>query len=173
LAFVTTSYLNTKETIMRKSTLFISAVLTTFMLAVLVGVVSAYKNTLNVAGTTTQQDPTAIVADLPTPTAEAFLTPEQAAALAAQVIGRTDLYSVETTIFNDASAYLVTFSSGDLVYVSPEGMILSITKLPPVASDPGAPATSNNNHPRRGGGGAGGGGGGSDDDGDDGGGGDD
>lgn len=134
---------------MRKSTLFISAVLTTFMLAILVGVVSAYQNTLDVAGTTAQQDPTAVAADLAIPTTAASLTPEQAAALAAQVIGRTDLYSVETTLYNNASAYLVTFSSGDLVYVSQEGQILSIAKLTTtVASAPPAPA-NNNGKPRR------------------------
>jgi hypothetical protein len=135
---------------MRKSTLFISAVLTTFMLVVLVGVVSAYKNTLDSTVTTTQQDPTAVVADLSTSTAEPFMTPEEAAALAAQVIGRTDLYSVETTLYNNADAYLVTFSSGDLVYVSLGGQILSISKLPAVASAPPAPAPAkNNDKPKR------------------------
>ena len=60
------------------------------------------------------------------------MTPEQASQLAAQVIGRTDLYSVETSKLNGVDAYLVTFSSGDLVYVSLTGQILSITKLPVV-----------------------------------------
>src|SRR3972149_2401108 len=124
---------------MRKSTLFISAVLTSFMLAVLFVVVSAYKGIVDTAQTenaTTKAAAEAAVAftdaSLPSPTASVFLTPEQAAALAAQVLGRTDLYSVETTLFNGVSVYLVTFVSGDLVYVSPEGMILSVVAPTPV-----------------------------------------
>ena len=162
---------------MRKSTLFISAVLTTFVLAILVGVVSAYKNTLNTPATTAQQEPTAaIVADLSTTTptiTPSIMTPEEAAALAAQVIGRTDLYSVETALFNNTTdAYLVTFTSGDLVYVSLDGQILSIGKLPPVYVS--APANNNKKpkHQRPNPPGGGGGGGGDDDDDDDGGGGD-
>lgn len=158
---------------MRKSTLFISAVLTTFVLAILVGVVSAYRNTLNITGTTAQQEPTAIVADLSTTTptiTPSIMTPEEAAALAAQVIGRTDLYSVETALFNNTTdAYLVTFSSGDLVYVSLDGQILSIGKLPPVyVSAPAAPANNNktkHQRPTPPPGGGGGGGGDNDDDG--------
>jgi hypothetical protein len=123
---------------MRKSTLFLSAVLTAFVLAVLVGVISAYQN---VVAASVSQQPTAVAAaeniSVPqvqavSPTATAVvLTPEQAAALAAQVLGRTDLFSVETADFNGASAYLVTFSSGDLVYVSPAGQILSVGKIVP------------------------------------------
>lgn len=123
---------------MRKSTLFLSAVLTAFVLAVLVGVVSAYQNVVSASAV---QQPTAaspaqnvsvpqVQAAIPTATA-AMLTPEQAAALAAQVLGRDDLYSVETADFNGASSYLVTFSSGDLVYVSLAGQILSVGKIVP------------------------------------------
>jgi hypothetical protein len=123
---------------MRKSTLFLSAVLTAFVLAVLVGVISAYQNVVQAS---VAQQPTAVAAaeniSVPqvqavSPTATAVvLTPEQAAALAAQVLGRTDLFSVESADFNGASAYLVTFSSGDLVYVSPAGQILSVGKIVP------------------------------------------
>lgn len=123
---------------MRKSTLFLSAVLTAFVLAVLVGVVSAYQNVVSasVAPQPTAASPAQNVsvpqvqAVIPTATA-AMLTPEQAAALAAQVLGRDDLYSVETADFNGASSYLVTFSSGDLVYVSFAGQILSVGKIVP------------------------------------------
>jgi hypothetical protein len=135
---------------MRKSTLFISAVLTTFMLAILVGVVSAYKNTLNTTGTKVQQSSTAVVADLSTATTAPSVTGEEAAALAAQVIGRTDLYSVESTPFNNADAYLVTFTSGDLVYVSLGGQILSIGKLAPVyVSAPATPVKNKNKNKRQ------------------------
>jgi hypothetical protein len=66
------------------------------------------------------------------PTAEApaavasGVTPEEAAQIAARYLNRTDLYSVEGAQFNGVSAYLVTFSSGDLVYVSLDGQVLSV-----------------------------------------------
>ncbi len=125
---------------MRKSTIFISAALTTMMLVMLFGVVSAYQ-TITSSVNSIQTNPDSVpqqqlvsnVAAQPTavPTLPAQLTAEQAAQLAAQTIGRTDLYSVETTTWNGLQAYLVTFSSGDLVYVSPEGQILEITKIQP------------------------------------------
>lgn len=132
---------------MRKSTLFISAALTTFMLVMLFGVVSAYQAmtktnpvTVSTEVPVARQQPVSDVDNAPVlaPTAQsAPVTPEQAAQLAAQVIGRTDLYSVETSKLNGADAYLVTFSSGDLVYVSLTGQILSITKLPVVTVSSG------------------------------------
>jgi uncharacterized membrane protein YgcG len=125
---------------MRKSTLFISAALTTFMLAVMFGVVSAYQNIVkSTQPVAVQPQPTAAevinasVVDAPAavvPTQVTTITPETAAALASKVINRTDLFSAELAKLNGADAYLVTFSSGDLVYVSLDGQILSISKLP-------------------------------------------
>ncbi len=126
---------------MRKSTLFISAALTTFMLAVLFGVASAYQKVVNSSETaavaTVQVQPTAGVemisdsfAPVVVPTQVENLTPEAAADFAAKVLGRTDLFSVEVTQFEGVDVYLVTFSSGDLVYLSLDGRILSISKLP-------------------------------------------
>src|SRR3990170_96851 len=121
---------------MRKSTIFISVALTTFMLAILFGVASAYQNTI---ASTAQSVAAALpqagaveMANLSAPTSAlpANITPQQAADLAAKVLGRTDLYSVENAQLEGADTYLVTFSSGDLVYVSLEGQILSISKLP-------------------------------------------
>ena len=128
---------------MRKSTLFISAALTAFMLAVLFGVSSAYQNiTKSTETVSAQSQPTAVV-EAPTqviptqaiptqaiPTQVANIAPEDAAALASKVLGRTDLFSVESAPFENVDSYLVTFSSGDLVYVSLQGQILSISKLP-------------------------------------------
>jgi hypothetical protein len=138
---------------MRKSTLFISAALTTFVIVLLVGVVSAYKNVPNLTGATTQQDSPAVATETAVPTAVASITPEQAAALAAQILGRTDVYSVETSSLNGTSAYLVTFSSGDLVYVSPQGMILSVVNAPVVVYAPAPAQNDNHKTPRNGGGG--------------------
>jgi len=123
---------------MRKSTLFVSAVLTTFVMAMLAGVASAYQNVVekNAEEAATQ------VQDQPQPQVKAIshaisaevqpinLTPEEAAGLAAQVIGREDLYSVEVSDLNGETVFMVTFSSGDLVYVSLDGQILSIGKVP-------------------------------------------
>ena len=148
---------------MRKTTLFISAVLTTFMLAVLAGVVSMNKKSSDVTAVVTEPAPIEVAAELPQPTSTvaAFITPEQAAALAAQVLGHDDVYSVETSVFNGESVYLVTFSSGDLVYVSPQGMIVSVTPAPVVVySAPASSSENNNKHRRPPGGGGGGGGGG-------------
>jgi hypothetical protein len=127
---------------MRKSTLFISVVLTTFMLAVLYGVVSAYQSVVKSTElAAAQPQPTTVVEVVSQPMAVVpptqeippqvvNLTPEAAAALASKILGRTDLYSVETAQFEGADAYLVTFSSGDIVYISLDGQILSISKLP-------------------------------------------
>ena len=125
---------------MRKSTLFISVVLTTFMLAVLFGVASAYKG---IVSTSTESAPVAqqpsttvdianqvVPATQVVPVQPSVLAPETAAAIAGKVLGRTDMYSIEMTQYEGVDAYLVTFSSGDLVYLSLDGQVLSISKLP-------------------------------------------
>ena len=119
---------------MRKSTLFISAALTTFILAVLLGVVSAYKNVISLSPDVSavnlpQATAVAEAASAPIPAQTTGITPEEAAAIASKVINRTDLYSVEGTQFEGIDAYLVTFSSGDLVYVGMDGQVLSISQL--------------------------------------------
>jgi len=118
---------------MRKSTLFISAVLTTFMLAVLFGVASAYKNIVSsTQAVAAQPQPTSIMAEVVSesiPTQVVNITPEEAAAIASKVLGRTDLYSVEGAQLEGVDAYLVTFSSGDLVYIGMDGQVLSISKV--------------------------------------------
>jgi hypothetical protein len=126
---------------MRKSTLFISAVLTTFVLAVLYGVVSAYQSIVKstelaavqpkpTAAAEVISQPMAVVPPTQViPTQPANLTPEAAADIASKVLGRTDLYSVEVTQLDGVDVYLVTFSSGDIVYVSLDGQVLSISKL--------------------------------------------
>lgn len=135
---------------MRKSTMFISGVLTTFMLAIMFGVATAYQKIVQTGGVPTeiaqQAQPTDVMVAEPAIAANAVsatITLEEAANLASSVIGRTDLYSSENTQLNGVDAYLVTFSSGDLVYVSLDGKILSITKLP-VKYVLGQPVVQNN-----------------------------
>jgi hypothetical protein len=117
---------------MKKSSLFISAILTTFVLAVLAGVVSAaHYFTANAQAASVQPSPTvqetnAVPNNLP---------PEQLAQIAARFIGRSDLYSVEIAPFNGISAYKVTFSSGDQVYIDPQGNVLSVMAAP--SNNPG------------------------------------
>lgn len=126
---------------MRKSTLFISAVLTTFVMAMLAGVASAYQEIVKAdqlsflkpqAQASTEAQVKA-AADVIVPTAtevqDVNWTPEEAAGLAAQVLGRDDLYSVEVADLNGETVFMVTFTSGDLVYVSLDGQIRSIGKV--------------------------------------------
>jgi hypothetical protein len=108
---------------MKKSSLFISTVLTAFVLAVLAGAVTAYRAfTASIV-----QSPQ------PVPVMQTFsnqISPEQAAQLAARYWGRTDLYSVESTQVNGISAYKVTFSSGDVVHISTDGQVLGAFAAP-------------------------------------------
>ena len=111
---------------MKKSSLFISAVLTTFVLAVLAGVFTAYRNlnsSTQVSVPQTQSAP--VVAAAPT-----AISAQDASKIAARFLGRSDLYAVENASLNGASAYKVTFSSGDVVYVSPQGQVLSTIAAP-------------------------------------------
>ena len=145
---------------MRKSALFISAALTTFVLVILVTVVSAYQtitqpslvNAPQPVEAAQQQQP---IANLPPAdsTQAAILTAEQVAQIASQAIGRNDVYSVESTTWNGLQAFLVTFGSGDLVYVSPTGQILEITKLQPqvVTTGGGSRRDDKNNNGNNGG----------------------
>lgn len=134
---------------MRKSTLFLSAALTTFMLAVMFGVVSAYQNIVKSPALpeVAQAQPAAVqIVNTSVPTQISPITPEAAATLASQVINRTDLFSAEITQFNGTDVYLITFSSGDLVYVGFDGQILSISKIPvTVVNQPVVARKGNNN----------------------------
>ncbi len=122
---------------MRKSTIFISAVLTTFALVILFRVAAAYNSnktaTQTVAAAPTSlpapvaTDPPAAAAPAPT---SAALNPTQAAQLAAQVIGNPNLLSAETSTYNGVNAYLITFTNNDTVYVGLDGKILSVQRAP-------------------------------------------
>ncbi len=122
---------------MRKSTVFISAVLTTFTLVMLYGVFQAYQN--NVATPTPEvaaieaTTPTLVPTDIPTPT-QTLLTPEAAAQLAAQIVGNDNLLSAELSNFSGVDAYLITFTNNDVVYVGMDGQILSIQVAPVVVN---------------------------------------
>jgi uncharacterized protein YpmB len=121
---------------MRKSTLFISTTLTIFMLAVLAGVVSAYQQTVKNNDVATQVTAEPVIQQTATvevvPTVPAVVSPEQATSIAVAFMGDTNVYGVEVVDYEGAPAFLVTFSSGKLVYVSPKGEILALSEVKPV-----------------------------------------
>lgn len=130
---------------MRKSTIFISSVLTTFALVMLYGVVKAYQNNAAIkaaepAITVNAPVPT----DVPSPT-PTVITPEEAAQLAAQVVGHDNLMSAETSNFNGVDAYLITFTNKDVVYIGLDGQILSV-QIAPVFINVASPPQNNNNN---------------------------
>ena len=135
---------------MKKKTLFLSAALSTFILVLIAGVVKANSEGLfssaGQAPTEVAQvvQPTVLPTDPPTPaptntlqpTVSPYLSPEEAVALASVRLGSKDVYSIDTTSLAGMDVYKVTFSSGDVVYVSPEGHILTITAPVVVVSNP-------------------------------------
>ncbi len=145
---------------MRKSTIFISAVLTTFALVVLYRVAAAYSDNRN---TTTAAAPTSLPASTATQppadiqaNAAPALGPVDAAQLAAKVIGNSSLLSAESSNYNGINAYKVTFTNNDVVYVGLDGKILSVQAAPVTPVAPAVviapPAQQNNNRHSNGGG---------------------
>jgi hypothetical protein len=116
---------------MKKSSLFFSAAITTFILAVIAGVFKARADANPSAADTPIPANTAVqVTDtLGMPTQSSAISPQEASVIAASVLGSSDLYSVETASLYGMDVYKVTFSSGNIVYVSPEGHVLSVTFL--------------------------------------------
>ena len=127
---------------MRKSTIFISAALTTFALVMLYGVVSAYRNISNVTeaaaltSNTATSEPTEPPSEptLEPTTAVSVVTPEQAAQMAAQVLGNSNLLSAESSRVNGVNAYKITFTNDDVVYVGLDGQILAVQVAPIVVN---------------------------------------
>jgi hypothetical protein len=138
---------------MRKSTIFISAVLTTFALVMLYGVVSAYQSASNLPEATPVPTDTATATAEPDPAleptaAQIVITPEQAAQLASQVVGNPNLFSAESSNLNGASAYKITFTNNDVVYVGLDGQILGI-QVAPVVVNASVPVVQQVKHKNR------------------------
>lgn len=133
---------------MRKSTIFISSLLTTFALVMLYGVVKAYQNNAVIKAAQTAAQPvvaTVVPTDVPTAT-PSVITPEEAAQLAAQVVGHDNLLSAETSTFNSVPAYLITFTNKDVVYVGLDGQILAVQVAPMYVNLAPEPKKKNNNN---------------------------
>ena len=145
---------------MGKLVIVTSAAITAFIMALIAGAVFAYR-TLSSASAVTQQQVSQASAPLqvaavdptqaPPPTAVPNVTPQDAASIAAKSINHTDVYSVQLADIKGAQSYMVTFSSGDVVYIGMQGQVLA-TMPPPTPATVFSAVT--------GGGGGGGGGGG-------------
>ena len=141
---------------MRKSTLFVSAMLTVFLMATMFGVVSAYQQVVKNNELTSAQSsqktisqPVSVVLAVPTATemAPLVVTAEEATTIAVNFLNDPMVYSVEVVDYQGAPTYLVTFSSGELVYVSSEGVVVANTQVQPVvitASNTTSRGQSNN-----------------------------
>ncbi len=153
---------------MKTSTLFVSAALTAFVLAILAGVVMTLNNTAKAADVTpapaiaealpTDIPNTPTTEPTPAPTAAILATPvspEAAAGIAAQFMNKQDVYSVESATLEGANVYKVVFSSGDIVYVGLDGKVISTTKLQPVVVTNFEPTPKPNKKNDNGGGGGG------------------
>lgn len=132
---------------MSKKNLFVSAALTAFVLVILVNVASAYKQISSSSSADVQPalpTVTSTVEVLPTETATpvVVLTHQEAALVAANFLGDTDLFSVENAPWEEKDAYKVVFSSGYIVYVSLDGQILSSEAPQPVFVSVPAPVTN-------------------------------
>ncbi len=137
---------------MKKGALVLSIILTGTVLALLFMLVSIYTKTTETAvSTEATEDLSQFEFQFQTPVA-ALTTPNladapapgtvrifDAAAEAANVLGRRDVYTTEYAQLNGSDVYLVTFLSGDLVYVSLDGQVVSTSKANPL--DPYQPTS--------------------------------
>jgi Cu/Ag efflux protein CusF len=121
---------------MRKGTLIISVILTAALLFALYSLLSAYRKAIQVAvpatATVAAQVDNSQAQPTDVPTVDAMtgkITIYDAAAKAVKTLGRSDLYIVINTQFNGADAYLATFTTGDILYISQDGQILSASKV--------------------------------------------
>jgi hypothetical protein len=59
----------------------------------------------------------------PTAATPEEVTPEQAATIAAEYLGQYRIYSIELVVLSGENIYQVTFSTGDMVYISMDGQV--------------------------------------------------
>jgi len=129
---------------MKKTPLFISGVLTTFVLVVMAGVITAFRSIPSASAEAATPQPAPVEA---TATAvPTLISPQDAAQIAARILGRTDLYAVESTTLNAADAYKVTFSSGDVVYISLTGEVLQVVSAPSNSLRASPPSASHSSY---------------------------
>ena len=147
---------------MKKNALFLSAGITTFILVVLavlflkvrtIGLASsvAAASDVPIATDTLAPTYTPLPTDTVAPTSTAtsqFISPQEAVEIASNALGNYQVYSVDTEIRYGKDVYKVTFSSGHVVYVNPEGVILAINN-PPSAYVAPTPDQQDNPTPKK------------------------
>lgn len=132
---------------MRKSTLVLSILLTGALIAILFKLVGVYRQvvdtTVNGNPPATQTAVTEQVQMQPPSTGQSTVnlalapvpgavTIFDAAAAAAQILGRKDVYITEYAQLDGADVYQVSFLSGDMVYVNLDGEVISTSKQDPI-----------------------------------------
>jgi uncharacterized membrane protein len=75
-----------------------------------------------------------------------LITPQDAAQIAAQYMGHSDLYSVESVNNNGTQLYKVTFSSGDIVMVDTSGQIVAVQPGPSLSASKNSGSSSSGRH---------------------------
>jgi hypothetical protein len=108
-----------------KPLVLISMALTVFSLILIAGVIVVVRQ-VNAAAEPATAAQEQVQNSAAPDTAVATISPQQAAELAAVYMGRSDLYTVESATLNSQPTFLVTFSTGDQVYVSLDGQVLGI-----------------------------------------------
>jgi hypothetical protein len=128
---------------MKKSTLILSILLTGAVLALLFVLVSTYRKVISTAvpgngaqaqNQTQPQQQAQLTPGLTAAPAAGNVTIYEATAAAAKVLGRKDVYITEYAQLNGVDVYLVTFLSGDLVYVGVDGQVISTSKQDPISA---------------------------------------
>lgn len=147
---------------MKKGLLFLSAAITIFILVFLASaiikvrasVLDSATSTLVPTDTATQMDiatqvdiPTIQPTDtvIPSPTISPYISPQEAVFIASALLGDTKVYSVDTVTRYGMDTYQVNFSSGNIVFVSPQGHILMVTSNHSYVAAPTTVPPSNSN----------------------------
>ena len=122
---------------MKRGVTLISVAITAFSVVIIASIVYGYRVSAGPQSAPLQA-PASLMEPRPSPelvsaasTQSTTTSPKQAAALASEFLGRTDAYSVQLAEYSGVQAYKVTFTSGDVVYVSLDGKILG-SELPTV-----------------------------------------
>ena len=121
---------------MRKGVMFVSIILTTFVLVAVAGVAYAYRSLAAPKPVAQQQqfinsEPIRFPLNADPAVTAPDVSAQDAASIAAKYLNHTDLYSVELSNFNSVQTYKVTFSSGDVVFVGMKGEVLAAQPPPP------------------------------------------
>ncbi len=136
---------------MRRSVALVAAAVTTFSLVMLVSVVYAYRGlAAGPSSLPTGNDPSVKTVEIgsgapvsgtsagvqPSLAQTPSLSVQEAASIAGQFIHATDLYSAALSTYNGMPAFKIAFSSGELVYVSMNGVVLGVVPPPSYATVP-------------------------------------